>query len=370
MNSRRKKPKALKKGDRIAIVSLSSGMLGEKFCSHNIETGTRRLKAMGLEPVFMPNALKGIAYLKEHPEARAADLKEAFADESVAGILCAIGGDDTYRLLPYLMEDSGFIDSVRQTPKLFTGFSDTTVNHLMFYKLGISTFYGPSYMTDVSEMGPAMLPYTEQAFLGYLEKEGRKEIVSSPIWYGERKDFSAAAAGTGRISHEEKRGFELLQGNDDFGGRLLGGCLESLYDMLGSGRYEDEERICARYGLFPEKEEWEGKILFVETCEEKPEPELVRKELSALKKRGVFGGDGGRGVNGILVGKPQDEKFYEEYKQIYREVIDNPKLPILYNVNFGHAYPRCVLPYGALVRVKAKEKRIVFEEPWFACEQG
>lgn len=29
----------LKKGDRVAIVSLSSGMLGEEFCSHNIEIG-------------------------------------------------------------------------------------------------------------------------------------------------------------------------------------------------------------------------------------------------------------------------------------------------------------------------------------------
>ena len=31
----------LKKGDRVAIVSLSSGMLGEEFCSHNIEIGVK-----------------------------------------------------------------------------------------------------------------------------------------------------------------------------------------------------------------------------------------------------------------------------------------------------------------------------------------
>ena len=56
------RPYKLKKGDRVAIVSLSSGMLGEKFCSHNLEIGTRRLKEYGLEPVFMENALKGIEY--------------------------------------------------------------------------------------------------------------------------------------------------------------------------------------------------------------------------------------------------------------------------------------------------------------------
>lgn len=107
-------------------MSLSSGMLGEEFCNHNIEIGVKRLKEYGLEPVFMPNSLRGMEYLKEHPEARAEDLKQAFFDDSIAGIICAIGGDDTYRLLPYLMDDMEFIHAVEKHPKLFTGFSDTT----------------------------------------------------------------------------------------------------------------------------------------------------------------------------------------------------------------------------------------------------
>ena len=142
----------LRKGDKVAIVSLSSGMLGEDFCSHNIEIGVKRLKEYGLKPVFMPNALKGIEYLREHPKARAEDLKDAFFDDSIAGIICAIGGDDTYRLLPYLMEDAEFIRAVEKNPKLFTGFSDTTINHLMFYKLGLSTYYGPNFICDLGEI--------------------------------------------------------------------------------------------------------------------------------------------------------------------------------------------------------------------------
>ena len=126
-----KQCKKLQKGDKVAIVSLSSGMLGEEFCSHNIEIGVKRLEEYGLEPIFMPNSLRGIEYLKEHPEARAMDLKKAFLDDSIAGIICAIGGDDTYKLLPYLMEDLEFINAVKKHPKLFTGFSDTTINHLL-----------------------------------------------------------------------------------------------------------------------------------------------------------------------------------------------------------------------------------------------
>lgn len=347
----------LRKGDKVAIVSLSSGMLGEDFCSHNIEIGVKRLKEYGLETVFMPNALKGIEYLQEHPEARAKDLKDAFLDDSIAGIICAIGGDDTYRLLPYLMEDEEFMKAVEKNPKLFTGFSDTTVNHLMFYKLGLSTYYGPTFICDLGEIADEMLPYSKKAFESYLEGNESGEIISSEIWYEEREDFSRAAIGTDRIAHKEERGFELLQGGEVFQGKLLGGCLESLYDILTAVRYEDEKEVCEKYGLFPSKEEWTGKILFIETCEEKPVPELFEKEITALKDKGVFDA-----VNGVLVGKPQDEAYYQEYKDILIKVIDNEKLPIVYNVNFGHAAPRCALPYGVVARVDMKQKKICLEK--------
>lgn len=355
------KPKALKSGDKVAIVSLSSGMLGEEFCSHNIEIGAKRLKEYGLEPVFMTNTLKGIEYLQNHPEARAADLKQAFGDDSIQGIICAIGGDDTYRLLPYLLEDEEFVEAVKKHPKLFTGFSDTTINHLMLYKLGLSTFYGPNFICDLGEIANDMLPYTKKAFEGYIEGNEVKEILVSDVWYEEREDFSRNAIGTDRVVHKEQRGFELLQGKARFQGRLLGGCLESFYDILEGTRYDDEIETCRKYGLFPTREEWKDKILFIETCEEKPTPELFQKELLALKKQGIFDV-----ISGIIVGKPQDETYYEEYKKIYSEVIENKELPILYNVNFGHATPRCALPYGAEVLVDAVGKRIVIQESPFA----
>ena len=72
-----------------------------------------------------------------------------------------------------------------------------------------------------------------------------------------------------------------------------------------------------------------------------------------LKNRGVFDS-----VNGVLVGKPQDETFYQEYKDILIKVIDNDKLPIVYNVNFGHATPRCALQYGAVAKVDMKQKKL------------
>lgn len=69
------KPERLKKGDKVAIVSLSNGLLGEPQFKHMQELGKKRLEEkFGLEVVTMPNALKGIEYLREHPEKRADDI--------------------------------------------------------------------------------------------------------------------------------------------------------------------------------------------------------------------------------------------------------------------------------------------------------
>ena len=34
------------------------------------------------------------------------------------------------------------------------------------------------------------------------------------------------------------------------------------------------------------------------------------------------------------------------------------KIPILYNVNFGHASPRAIIPYGAVAHIDADKQEI------------
>lgn len=45
------------------------------------------------------------------------------------------------------------------------GFSDTTVNHLFLYKLGLATYYGPALFPDIADPGNEILPYTKQWLL-------------------------------------------------------------------------------------------------------------------------------------------------------------------------------------------------------------
>lgn len=54
-----------------------------------------------LEVIEMAHTLKDANWLARNPEARAADLMQAFSDTSIKGIIATIGGDDSIRLLPY-----------------------------------------------------------------------------------------------------------------------------------------------------------------------------------------------------------------------------------------------------------------------------
>lgn len=354
----------LNSGDTVAIVSLSNGTLGEDFVKHELEIGLNRLKSLGLNPIFMPNAMKGIKYLKEHPEKRAEDLKMAFMDKNIKMVMTAIGGDDTYKLIPYLMEDHEFLAAVKNNPKIFTGFSDTTVNHFMFNRIGLSTFYGPAFLVDICELSDKMLPYTEKYFSLLFDDLNCFEISSSPIWYLDRTDYSVNSIGVPRVSCEEEHGFELLNGKGIRSGKLFGGCLESIYDLLVGERYGDEAEISNKYNLIPSLNEFKEKILFLETSEEKVTPEKLEIMLMVLKNRKILSS-----VQGIIVGKPYDESYYDEYKIIYKKVFTDLDTPVLYNVNFGHSYPRCIIPYDALTTVDFDNKKIIINSKIFAEDE-
>ena len=97
------------------------------------------------------------------------------------GIFCAIGGDDTVRLLPYID-----YEVIKNNPKIFMGYSDTTVNHLMMNKAGLVSFYGPSVMVEFGEY-EKMFDYTRDAVENILFNDCENfEIKSSEFL---SKDF-------------------------------------------------------------------------------------------------------------------------------------------------------------------------------------
>ena len=333
------KPERLKKGDKIAVVSLSWGGLGDDMFIHKYDIAKERLERdFGLEVVAMPHALKGSEFVYAHPELRAKDLMDAFADPSIKGIFCAIGGDDSIRLLPYID-----YEIIRNNPKIFMGYSDTTVSHFMMNKAGVVSYYGPSVMAEFGEY-VRMFDYTENAVKNILFNDSKGyEIPSCEYWSDDRVSWSEENMEHKRETRPEEHHYEVLSGSGIITGELAGGCLDVFPMIVGTE-------------IWPEADEWNGKILLVETSEDKPEPALVKFYLRNLGAQGIL-----NRINGIVVGKPMDEQFYEEYKEVYRTVLNEfncQSMPVIYNINIGHAAPTGVLPLGIKYEIDLDNKII------------
>ncbi|GKV64503.1 MULTISPECIES: S66 peptidase family protein [unclassified Sporosarcina] len=329
------KPKKLQPGDRVATVSTSWGGAGEPNLRWRYEQGVKRLEdVFGLEVVPMPNSLKGADYLYDSPQARAEDLMTAFEDDSIKGIIANIGGEDSIRLLPYID-----FNVMREHPKVLMGYSDVTISHLFCLKAGISSFYGPAILTDFAE-NIEMDPYTvEMVNRTLFSNEIIGEIQPGYEWTSERLEWIEENKGKQRTMRKNA-GYEVLQGSGTAQGRLIGGCIEVLEFAKGTA-------------LWPENKHWDNSILFFETSEEKPDPQMIRYWLRNYATQGIL-----HKANGIIFGKPQDEKYYEEYKREIRSVMkeyDLEELPILYNLNFGHTEPKFILPYGALAEIDCEQ---------------
>lgn len=338
------KPKRLKKGDKIAIVSLSWGGLGDDKFIHKYKIAKERLeKDFELNVVCMPHALKGIDFIYQHPELRAKDLMDAFKDKSIAAIVCAIGGNDTIRTLPFID-----FNVISNNPKIFMGYSDSTINHFMMFKAGLISFYGPSIMSEFGEY-VEMFDYTKNAVKDMLFGDWNRYTLKPSLYWTD--DYIPWQEENINVSHNIKKdqhGYEIINGNGVVAGHLIGGCIDTFLMTIGTK-------------LWPTLDKWSNAILFIETSNEKPSPSLIKYMLRNLAAQGIL-----NVINGIIVGKPQGEKYYDDYKDVIIEVLINEEklreMPIIYNVNFGHSKPIGIIPYGILAELNCHEKTITFLE--------
>ncbi|WP_078395247.1 S66 family peptidase [Shouchella patagoniensis] len=336
------KPQRLKQGDLVATVSLSWGGAGDPSLLWRYEQGKKRLQdVFGLEVIEMPYTLADPSYVYKHPEKRAEDLMAAFKDPSIKAIICCIGGNDSIRMLPYVD-----FDVIKANPKIFTGYSDNTVGHLMCLKAGLSSFYGVSVLNDFAE-NVAMSDYTKNWVERTFFQDGPiGTIAVSDTWTGERLEWDRKNQDIGRtfkVNHD----YELIQGNKTVQGRLIGGCFDVLQFIKGTS-------------LFPELDQFNETILFLETSEVHCPPWLLEDGLRNYGMMGIL-----NRINGILFAKPQGEFYYEEYKSTIKKVLaefELDTLPVLYNASFGHNEPKCLLPYGVLAEIDTHKRSFTILE--------
>ena len=324
------KPNKLSPGDKIATVSLSWG--GPSVYPYRYQVGIQQLQMeFDLQVVEMPSTLKDADWLARNPKARADDLMQAFADPTIKGIFSTIAGDDSIRLLPFVD-----LKVIRNNPKIFLGYSDTTISHLICYKAGLGTFYGPSIMAEFGE-NLGMFPFMVQSL--------RQTIFSSAVmgevkpnaesWTVELLDWENPENQNRKRRLNPCTGWKFLQGTGIHRGHLIGGCLE-VFDWTRGTK------------IFPTQAQWQNAILFLETSEDAPPPVMATYLLRALAAMGIL-----PQLSGILFGRPGGnvplgdfEKYDEAVLQAVRDEAGLTEMPIVTNMDFGHTSTMFVIPYG------------------------
>lgn len=331
------KPKMLQPGDKVATISLSWGGAGDLL--HRYHQGKKQLQeTFGLEVIETTNALKPAGYIAKNPKARADDLMEAFSDKSIKAIISNIGGEDSIRTLPYTD-----LTIINANPKIFLGFSDTTVTHFTCYKAGLTSFYGTSLMVGFAENG-GMYQYQVDDIKRTLfsATPSGQVFPNESGWTSERLDWSNVELQQVKRKLNNSTGWNYLQGKGIVQGRLIGGCVEVLEFLKGTD-----------FWLSPA--EWQDAIMFIETSEEMMEPAYFRRILRNYAAQGIF-----QKINGLIMGRPYDNKFTEDFNNILLEIIrdeqGNDKLPIVTEMDFGHTCPTFTIPYGVLAQIDGDRK--------------
>ena len=328
------KPKMLASGDRIATVSPSWG--GPGTFPQRYAAGKRQLETeFGVTVVEMAHTMADAGWISANPQARAQDLMAAFADPSIAGIFCTIGGEDSIRLLPYLD-----LEVIRANPKVFLGFSDTTSPHLACYAAGLTSFYGPSIMAGFAENG-GMHRYTVDGVRRVLFNTEPPGLVplNTEGWTDERLEWGDPTLQDQRRQMQPADAPRALQGTGIAEGHLLGGCAEVLEMVKGTA-------------WWPGLDAWRGAILFIETSEEAPPPGFFRWWLRNYAAQGILGV-----LSGIILARPDpkgDPHYRDKLERVLTTVLAETGLsglPVLSGLDFGHTQPMLTLPYGARARI-------------------
>jgi muramoyltetrapeptide carboxypeptidase LdcA involved in peptidoglycan recycling len=319
------KPPKLNPGDTIATVSPAWGCAGNSDSRWRYDIGVKQLKdEFGLIAKPMPYSLRGTDYLSKNPQARTEDLKTAFSDPSVKAVIANIGGNDSIRLLPYIDEKI-----IHDNPKIFIGYSDIMSVHLMCHKAGLASFYGANLMSSFGDP-QGVHPYTKYWFEETLfHNEPIGAITTPDEFTADSIDYTDPTQR--RFYHSAK--VECLQGKGKVTGRLFGGHM---------GFSEMPEEL-----LMPLHEP--DLILFLEDIVECVKPDDIFGFFKWIDKKGVT-----QNINGIIFGRFNEYPENKAYRIAALKAIQEvglDKIPVMWNMPFGHTSPICVIPYGALVEI-------------------
>ena len=301
------KPRALARGDRIAVVAPASPFRRDEF-----DQGIDEIRSLGFIAVYDDSVFARDRYVAGSRDVRAAALRAAWRDASVAGIIGVRGGYGSAQLLPLLDRDE-----IRRAPKPLIGYSDLT-SLLTFLTIGcgIVAFHGPML---AGRLGRGAAGYDVQSFTKALcRAEPIGELTGSAV--------------------ESLRAGEAA-------GPLLGGTLTQLLASLATPFAFDPPQ---------------GYVLFLDEVRERPY--RLDRMVTQLCQAGLLAR-----ASAVVIGElPEcDEPSGEvNARDVMATLFRDFPGPVLLGFPSGHTIgPAKTLPLGVSCRVIAdKRPRIVVEE--------
>jgi muramoyltetrapeptide carboxypeptidase len=310
------KPKALKPGDTVGLITPSSYV----FDTWRIDLAAARLEAtLGVKCKVGRFVKSRHGYMAGSEKERLEDLHAMFADPTVAGVFCLEGGYGTERLL------SGIdYELLRRNPKILLGYSDITGLHLAITRrAGLVTFHGPVALGSMPSWSLASLKKA------LFSPEPIGDLMNPP-----EDDQNWPAFPLHTIAPGKARG------------PIAGGNLTLVSTTMGT----------------PYEIDAAEKILFLEDTGEAPY--RVDRMLTQLKLAGKL-----QEAAGIVWGTctectPAKSSFEVNLSMsdLLDEILGDIGKPVLSGLVFGHTKEKATLPMGVSAELDAGAKKVAIVE--------
>ena len=283
---------------------------------------------MGYQTVLGPNCRAGSGIgISNTPELCAKELEEYYCADTQDALISCGGGELMCEILPHLD-----FEKIRMaSPKWYMGYSDNTnFTFLLPTICDIASIYGPCAASFGMEPWDASL---QDAF--DVLKGERRTVKGYEKW--EIESLKDETHPTVPYNLTEKR--ELFGEDAVFSGRLLGGCMDILTNLVGTA-YD-------RVKAFQERYSKDGIIWFMEACD--LNVFSIRRALWQMKEAGWF-----ENAKGFLIGRPRI--FDEPMMGLDRHtavtgILGDLHVPIIQDLDIGHLPPMLPLICGSLANV-------------------
>lgn len=314
-------PKHLSDGSKIGVVALSAGV------GNQLEDYKKSIKSLENHSfhIIETASVRSTLEASNTAEVRAKELDRLVTDPDVDMIMCATGGDFLIEILPYVN-----YSHIQEFPKWFMGASDPT--SLLFYittALDIATMYGH----NAGSYDASILHESQKISIDMI-KGNIREQNSYPLYESNRKNRVDGYA------LDQKVIWETLNGDVNLTGRMIGGCIDCLRDMIGT-RFDEVKSFIYRY-------QEDGIIWYFDIFSLSSED--FYRTLLQMREAGWF-----QFIKGVVVGRVMFPSTFTTmtYQKALTTVF--PNIPVIFNADIGHVVPKMTIINGSIAHIEAHD---------------